>query len=187
MRVITGEAKGRKLIAPKGLNTRPITAKIKGALFNVLQPQLERSNFLDLFAGSGSVGIEALSRGAKYVAFVEKDRRAVDVIKKNISVCNFNKRWNIYRDDVFRRIKRLKENNEQFDIIYLDPPFTVETIFPKVMTALSDGKLISENGIVVIRSKADKEMPKEIGVLERYKQKNYSLSTLHFYRVMLTS
>lgn len=187
MRVITGKAKGRKLLAPKGLNTRPITAKIKGALFNILQPRLEKSNFLDLFAGSGSVGIEALSRGAEYVAFVEKDLRAVNVIKRNIAACNCHNRYNVYRDDVFRRIKKFKENNEEFDIIYLDPPFTVDPIFLKVMTVLSDGRIVSKNGVVVIRSKRDKEMPEEIGVLEQYKQKNYSLSALHFYRVMSTS
>lgn len=186
MRVITGTAKGRQLIAPKGLNTRPITAKIKGALFNALQMQIEQSHFLDLFAGSGSVGIEALSRGAEYVAFVEKDWRAVEVIKRNISACNLNNRYDIYRDDVFRRIRKFKENNEEFDIIYLDPPFTVDQIFMRVMTALSDGKIISENGIVVIRSKRDKEMPDEIGILKRYRQKNYSLSTIHFYHVLYT-
>ena len=187
MHVITGGAKGRKLLAPKGLNTRPITAKIKGALFNVLQMQIEQSHFLDLFAGSWSVGIEAISRGAEYVAFVEKDWRAVDTIKRNISVCNLKNCYDIYRDDVFRRIKKFKENNEEFDIIYLDPPFKVDPIFLKVMTALSDGKIVSKNGIVVIRSKRDKEMPQEIGVLGRYKQKNYSLSALHFYRVIYTS
>ena len=82
MRVIAGTAKGRRLYAPKGMETRPITAKIKEALFNIWQDRIPGSDFLDLFAGSGSIGIEALSRGADYVVFVDKSRKAVEMIKK---------------------------------------------------------------------------------------------------------
>ena len=118
MRVIAGTAKGRRLYAPKGMETRPITAKIKEALFNIWQDRIHGSDFLDLFAGSGSIGIEALSRGADYVVFVDKSRKAVEMIKKNMGICGFRSGYDIYQDDVFRRIGWLEKNEVMFDIIY---------------------------------------------------------------------
>lgn len=181
MRVIAGTAKGHPLVAPGGMNTRPITDKIKGALFNSWQLQIVDSKFLDLFAGSGSMGIEALSRGAEKVIFVEKDRKATDIIKKNLAACKFTSGYEICRADVFRKIECLKAEREQFNIIYLDPPFTVDEIFIPVMEALSDGKLLSKDGIIVIRTKKEKEMPDEFGKLKKYKFKIYGISGVHFY------
>lgn len=181
MRVIAGTAKGRSLIAPKGMDTRPITSKIKESLFNIWQMQIADADFLDLFAGSGSMGIEALSRGAKKVVFVEKDRRAINVIKKNLSVCNFNDKYEIYQDDVFKRITSLKKHCV-FDIIYLDPPFTVDEIFLPVLELLSDAEILADEGIIAIRTKKEKEMPDAIGLLQKVRLKNYGLSTIHFYK-----
>ena len=90
MRVISGKAKGHTLVAPKGMNTRPVTDMIKEALFSTWQMQITGAKFLDLFAGSGSMGIEAISRGAKKTVFVEKDYKVVEIIKKNLSSCKFN-------------------------------------------------------------------------------------------------
>ncbi len=181
MRVIAGKARGHPLIAPDGLNTRPITDMIKEALFSSWQMKLDGSCFLDLFAGSGSMGIEAISRGAEKTVFVEKDRKAIEIIKKNLSSCKFTDRYTIFKDDVFHRIECLKSEGEQFDIIYLDPPFTVDTIFLPAMKILSDGKLLQEDGIIVIRTKQEKEMPSEIGKLKKYKFKRYGISGIHYY------
>lgn len=182
VRVIAGTAKGRLLTAPKGMDTRPITSKIKEALFNIWQTQIVDASFLDLFAGSGSMGIEALSRGAKDVVFVEKDRRAVNVIKRNLSICNFNGKYEVFQDDVFRRIMWLKERQRIFDIIYLDPPFTVDKIFLPVLNTLSDAGIFAEKGILAIRTKKEKELPGLIGALELFKTKIYGISKVQFYR-----
>ncbi|HCX91257.1 MAG TPA: 16S rRNA (guanine(966)-N(2))-methyltransferase RsmD [Lachnospiraceae bacterium] len=181
MRVIAGKAKGRVLLAPKGVDTRPITAMIKEALFNIWQVQITGARFLDLFAGSGSMGIEALSRGAENVVFVEQGRKAIDTIKKNLTVCKFSSGYEIYQDDVFRRIKWLNENGYKFDIIYLDPPFTVDEIFLSVMEALANTEILSENGTIAIRTRKEKEMPDMIGKLEKFKVKIYGISGVHFY------
>lgn len=183
LRVIAGKARGHSLIAPNGLNTRPITDMIKEALFNSWQMKLEKSHFLDLFAGSGSMGIEAMSRGAEKTVFVEKNGKAVETIKANLSSCKFTDGYTIYKDDVFHRIKYLKSEKEQFDIIYLDPPFTIDDIFLPVMETLSDGKLLRKDGIIVIRTRKGKEMPDEIGKLEKYKFKRYGISGIHYYTV----
>ncbi len=183
MRVIAGTAKGRPLLAPEGYSTRPITAKIKEALFSIWQMQIAGSSFLDLFSGSGSMGIEALSRGAKQVVFVEKDRKAVQIIRKNLQRCGFDSGFEVCRDDVFRRIQCLKEKGRVFDIIYLDPPFTVEKIFLPVMEALSDGLLLAENSIVAIRTRKETELPDIIGLLRKFKLKTYGISSIHFYTI----
>ena len=185
MRVIAGKAKGHMLIAPKGMSTRPITDMIKEALFSAWQMQISGADFLDLFAGSGSMGIEAISRGAKRVVFVEKNAAAVEVIKRNFKACGFTEGYNVYKDDVFRRIDSLKQEQEQFDIIYIDPPFTVEKVFLPIMEILSDGKLLKENGILVIRTKKEKQMPEKIGKLRKYKYKSYGISGIHSYELML--
>lgn len=181
MRVIAGTAKGRRLIAPEGIDTRPVTSKIKEALFSIWQMEIADAKFLDLFAGSGSIGIEAMSRGAEKVVFVEKDWRAVNVIKQNLSICKFKEGCQVYRDDVFRRIERLKEDGDTFDIIYLDPPFTVDEIFLPVLEALSRGEILADEGVIAIRTKKKKEMPDAIGVLKKFKEKTYGLSSVHFY------
>lgn len=182
MRVISGKAKGKKLIAPEGMDTRPITAMMKGALFSMWQFHLNDSSFLDLFAGSGSMGIEALSRGASDVVFVEKSKKAVDVIKKNLKNCGFNDNYHLYQDDVFNRVNVLKNNQKKFDIIYMDPPFTVDEIFIPVLDCVALSEILAEDGILAIRSKKEKELPEEVGKLIKYKTKTYGISTIHFYQ-----
>ena len=182
MRVVAGKAKGRALEAPKGMNTRPITAMMKEALFSMWQFDIYGANFLDLFAGSGSMGIEAISRGATRAVFVEMDRNAIEVIKKNIKTCNFADEAEVYQDDVFARIKWFQKTGQKFDIIYLDPPFTVESIFVPVMEALDEADILAQDGCIAIRSLKEKEMPEEFKNLYKYKKKVYGISAIHFYR-----
>lgn len=181
MRVIAGKAKGRNLTAPKGLRTRPVPAMIKEALYNIWQSRIDGARFLDLFAGSGSMGIEALSRGAEHVVFVDQDRKAVQAIRSNLTLCRFTEGWEVFQDDVFRRITRLKEQGQKFDIIYADPPFTVEAIFLPLIEALSDASLLAEDGQLVVRTKKEMRMPDAIQQLERSRVKTYGISNVHFY------
>lgn len=181
MRVIAGTAKGHPLIAPKGMDTRPITARIKEALFSIWQMRIAGSRFLDLFAGSGSIGIEALSRGAKKVVFVEQSQKAIEIIRRNLAACHLEAGYEIYRDDVFRRLPRLTEAEDVFDLIYLDPPFTVKGIFVPVMEALSNAAILAHNGIVAIRTPREMELPDRIINLTKTKLKQYGISCVHFF------
>lgn len=185
MRVISGIARGRKLIAPEGLHTRPVTDQIKEALFNIWQFYIEGSNYLDLFSGSGSMGIEAISRGANRVVMVDNSIEAYKVINTNLKNTQLDKQNNyqVRKEDVFAAIRMLGNAGEKFDIIYADPPYTVESIFLPTIEALSDGKLLKEDGIIAIRSAKEKEMPDSIGVLEKYRERKYGISMVHFYRV----
>lgn len=180
MRVISGSAKGKKLKAPAGLKTRPVTDMIKEALFNVLGTRVYRSKLLDLFAGSGSVGIEALSREAQVVVFVDSSSESAKVIRENLHNCNFTSKYQILHMDVFKALGYLLRHNHKFNLIYVDPPFTNEKIFNEVMEALDDTDILVPDGIVIIRTPRRKEMP-SYNKLHKYRLNNYGESSLHYY------
>ena len=183
MRVIAGKAKGKRLNAPRGMKTRPITDMIKEALFNVLGPGIYEAAFLDLFAGSGSVGIEALSRGARPVFFVDNDRAAVGVIAENIKNCGFTEGFRIYGQDVFHAIRVLERNSVQFDYIYVDPPFDQESVFGKIMIALGPARLLAPGGLIILRTRRKMLMLDIYENLSRIRISQYGESVLHYYHV----
>ena len=120
MRVITGEARGRKLITLEGEDVRPTTDRVKEGMFNIIQFELEGASVLDLFAGSGQLGIEALSRGAKHCTFVDASNRSIDVVKQNLKTVGFEKRASVFCGDGKMYVKLSKD---VFDIALLDPPY----------------------------------------------------------------
>jgi 16S rRNA (guanine966-N2)-methyltransferase len=180
LRVISGSAKGKRLKAPAGLNTRPITDMIKEALFNVLGARVSEAKLLDLFAGSGSVGIEALSRGAEIVAFVDNSNEAVKIVKENLNNCKFTSGYQVLRSDVFKALEILKRHDNKFDLVYIDPPFTNEKIFNEIMRAIAKTDVLEPDGIVIIRTPRRKEMPLFTG-LDNYRSNHYGESSLHYY------
>ena len=152
MRIIAGSARGREISAPKGLETRPVTDIIRESLFHIWQ--------FDVEAGSDQVrGIRA------------------NLKKTGLDKCHAE----VVRDDVFRVIGHLGRTHQTFDIVYLDPPFTVDEIFIPVMEALADGALRAEGGTVAIRTRDRKEMPDDFGVLHKVRLKRYGSSAVHFY------
>lgn len=180
MRVIAGLSKGKKLKVPKGPDIRPITDTIKEALFNTIGPYLEGQTFLDLFAGSGAVGIEALSRLAEKVVFVERNPQAVAVIRENLQSCQLDAKARIIRGDVFRVTVHLAKESPEFDIVYVDPPFRQVTYFSKIMNYL--GALVSPQGMIIIRSPKSLPMPGEGAGLTRVKASVYGDSVLNYYQ-----
>lgn len=183
MRVIAGRARGRRLKAPPGMDTRPITDMIKEALFNVLGDTVEGTCFLDLFAGSGSVGIEALSRGAAKAVFIDKSLASVEIIKENLANCGFSQGFEVYRNDIFKALDLLERRQMIFDLIYIDPPFTQEDLFDKVMYKLDKTNVLSECGIMIIRTRRKKQLPSNLNSLDEYRVNDYGESTLHYYRI----
>ena len=148
MRVITGSAKGKKLEAPKGLATRPTTDRVKESIFNIIQTKLPAENVLDLFAGSGAMGIEALSRGSKKAVFVDSDKFAVSVIKRNLDAARLS-----HCSSVINSTAEIYLNGcqEKFDIIFLDPPYNhdfLDDIIDKIILL----NILTDNGIIVVES-----------------------------------
>lgn len=168
MRVIAGNAKGRILKAPPGLDTRPVTDFIKEAIFNVIGPYLNGKTFLDLFSGSGSMGIEAKSRGASKVVLVENDHRAIKVIRQNLQNCNFDQEVLVVKGDVFKVVSQFTK--EQFDYVYIDPPFKRLDYYDKLVK--DTAVLTGTTGTIIIRSPKNYEMVVDpespLTVLKRY-------------------
>lgn len=183
MRVISGKAKGKKLEAPEGMHTRPVTDQIKQAIFNTLQFRIVDCNFLDLFSGSGSMGIEAISRGATKTILVDNDTNAINVINKNINGCKFDKNeYQVIKGDAFKVVEDLYNKQMKFDVIYLDPPYTVDEIFIPIMETLDKFNILEEDGILAIRTKKEKELPDEFNTLEKTRMKKYGISMVHYYQ-----
>jgi len=156
MRVISGKARRIRLKTIEGNNTRPTTDRIKETLFNILQSDIYEATFLDLFSGSGGIGIEALSRGAKCAVFIENSSEAVKCIKDNLYVTKLLGQAEIIKADARSAIRQLK-GREPFSIVYMDPPYHEGHEEP-VLTELINAKLVDEDSIIVVEAALDTEL-----------------------------
>ncbi|MGE5454285.1 MAG: 16S rRNA (guanine(966)-N(2))-methyltransferase RsmD [Methylocystaceae bacterium] len=182
MRVISGKAKGRKLKMPVGVEVRPITDMIKEALFNILTMDLPDSRFLDLFSGSGSVGIEALSRGASKVVFVDLSPICVKTINENITHCGFTEGFEVIKQDAIAAIRWLQRKEAEFDLIYIDPPFSEKELYNQIWSALNDRPLLANDGGVIIRAPKNMKLPSSGSQLQQSQVRKYGDSILYFYK-----
>lgn len=176
MRVITGSARGMVLKTLEGETTRPTSEKVKEAVFSALQFEIEGRRILDLFAGSGQLGIEALSRGAESAVFVDSDKNAVKIIKENIDKTRFNDNALVYQSD---SISFLSMTGKIFDIAFIDPPYSTG-LLQKAMSKLDDR--IAEGGAVVCEHPIDEELPEAFGELNKQKEYRYGRIAVTIYR-----
>lgn len=154
MRVIAGKAKRLPLKTMDGLDTRPTTDKIKETLFNIISPELYDAVFLDLFSGSGGIGIEALSRGAKEVYFVESNKKVMEYIKENLAFTKLEKHAKLLCMDYMVALKELEQKNLVFDFIFMDPPYHKD-FEKKCLQYLMNSKLSSDNTTIIIEAALD--------------------------------
>ena len=145
MRVITGLARGRKLKEPVGLDTRPTTDRVKEGIFSSIQFEIEGRRVLDLFGGTGQMGIEALSRGAAHCTFVDLRKEAAAIIRENLAITGFADRSQVIQGDAIAYLERCRE---PFDIIFLDPPYESE-LLKKAIETITKIDIVSENGIMI--------------------------------------
>lgn len=150
MRVIAGSAKRLQLKTLEGMDTRPTTDRIKETLFNMITPYIYGCHFLDLFAGSGGIGIEALSRGAAEAVFVEKNPKAVNCIKDNLAFTKLGKNASVMQMDIIAALSRM-EGEKQFDYIFMDPPYDQEWE-RKVLEYLADSSLLADEGVIIVEA-----------------------------------
>ena len=155
MRVITGTARGRKLKDLPGLDTRPTTDKVKEAMYSIVQFDVEGRRVLDLFAGTGQLGIEALSRGAAGCVFVDQNREAVKVIRENLDHTGFTNQARVVQGD---SLSFLTSCREKFSLAFLDPPYGGE-LLEKALNRMAEIDIMTENGIIVCESAFDKILP----------------------------
>jgi len=180
LRIIGGIARGVPIKAPDTKSTRPTLDRTKESVFNILMPYLADTMVLDLFAGSGSLGIEALSRGAKSAVFVDKSKICRDIILYNLEKTRFTKQAEVLAMDIENAIKYLSVRNEKFDIIFMDPPYNMNFV-NKTIQNINDFDIMSEEGILACEHHEDETPPVKVGNLVRTRIKHYRETLFSFY------
>jgi 16S rRNA (guanine966-N2)-methyltransferase len=183
MRVVAGIAKGRKLKSPKSPNVRPIMDRVKTALFDILAPEIEGARFLDLFAGAGSVGIEALSRGASAATFVELDAETWKLVGENLRITGLGAHAETIRADAFRFIASAHASGKRYDIVYVAPP-QYQSMAGRALAQIDATPLTEVGGLVIVqidpRERADLD-GLTLGALELVDERRYGGTLLLFY------
>ncbi|MCL4439866.1 MAG: 16S rRNA (guanine(966)-N(2))-methyltransferase RsmD [Firmicutes bacterium] len=181
MRIIAGTAKKRLLKVPSGWTGRPTADRVKESLFNILGNIILGCSILDLFAGTGNIGIEALSRGAARAVFVEKDRRASAAIMQNLKNTGFENRSKVIMKDVYRAMAELGDKGERFDIVFLDPPYGMGYEVP-VMMSLAELQVVSGGGLIIAESSKREALPPGVEKFALFRQERYGDTMLSFYK-----
>ena len=185
MRVIAGEFRSRPLLAPKGLDTRPTSDRLRETLFNVLAPRIAGSVFLDLYAGSGAVGIEALSRGASHVIFVEHAPPALRAIRSNLASLGILGNYSIESHRAAAALRRLAVTEPKADIVFLDPPYNDTDEYDSTLSLLGGEclPLLAPGAIVIAEHLRKLTLPDTAGALHRYRTLKQGDSILSFYSI----
>jgi 16S rRNA (guanine966-N2)-methyltransferase len=180
MRVISGQAKGRRLKAPKGRELRPTSDRVKEALFNILPHDLSARRVLDLFAGTGNLGLEALSRGAGQAVLVDISRDATQTIEENLRALEFTARSRVVTGSVFKSIRTLGRSGDRFDLIFLDPPYDKELVGETLKTIAAEG-LLMESGVAVAEHSVREKVAERYGTLVLTDRRRYGDTQLSFF------
>ena len=181
MRVISGTCKGRPLKAVPGVTTRPTTDKVKESLFNIVGPYFDGGAVLDLFSGSGSLGLEALSRGMDRGVFVDKDPKAIQIIKTNIHACKMENQAEVHRNDALRSLKALGKRNVQFDLIFMDPPYKIANIIPSLIEEIEKTDMLAENGMIICEHGEELTLPEQLGNFTKFRVERYGITAISFF------
>jgi 16S rRNA (guanine(966)-N(2))-methyltransferase RsmD len=180
VRVISGSAKRTSLKMPRGGKVRPTADRVKEALFNILGPTVQDTFILDLFAGSGALGIEALSRGGAYCFFVEKDRLVMDTLKKNVEKTKLLHKAEFINKDVGKGLKLLAGKKVTFDFVFMDPPYR-QQLEIVTLEQLSSFKLLVNGAVVVMESDKNQLFPDKVSSLSKVRCEKYGNTMLTFY------
>lgn len=180
MRVVSGKLKGKPLKSVPGKSTRPTADKVKEAMFNIIGPYFDGGICLDLFAGSGNLGIEALSRGMEKAIFVDRDKKAVQTIRDNLALCKLTDQAEVYRNDARLALKALAKREASFDLIFLDPPYAKQFL-EELLLKIDEKKLLKTNGQIVCEHSADVKLPNQCSNLVKRKEEIYGIMGISIY------
>lgn len=180
MHIIAGQRRGAQLFAPKGMDTRPTQAKVKESLFNIIQAYVPDARVLDLFAGSGNLALEALSRGAAFATMVDMDREAAACIRRNVEKLRFEENTQFFRCDWKQAVAQMKAAQTQpFDLVFLDPPYRM-TELAECCAALADSGLLAQDAMMVLEHRTGVFSPPDER-FEAFKERTYADTEIHFY------
>ena len=186
MRVIAGKFRSRQLKSLKGMALRPTSDRLRETLFNVIADRVEGSRFLDVFAGTGAVGIEALSRGAREAVFIENHAPAARLIEKNLESLGLRAEARVLAVDAARGLERLAAEaaakRQDYDLAFLDPPYAAAEDYRRVLSFLGTSPLLAEDSLVIAEHQRKLELPETTGNLDRVRMLRQGDATLSFYR-----
>lgn len=182
MRVISGKARGHALKAPQGLNTRPTADRVKESIFNIVQSKLYDSIVIDLFAGSGNLGIESLSRNASKAYFIDNNKNSIQSIRENLKKTNLVNSSIVIQTDVLSAIKKLSTQGVKANIIFLDPPYSKGFVTPTLEDIVSF-EILQPDGIVIVEHNRADEVPESVHNLQKYRTNNYGDVAVSFYEL----
>ena len=180
MRIITGDFKGRKIEMPVGYDIRPTTEKVKEALFSIIGQDIYDTTVVDLFSGTGNLGLEALSRGAEKCIFCDNNRESIALIKRNIANCRAEEWSEIIPGDYEKCLMRMADRKEQADIFLLDPPYK-KGLYENCFELISSLDLLKDGGTIVAEHKREDLFPDEIAGFKKIKDRNYGTITLSIF------
>ena len=178
--MISGSARGRALKAVPGMGTRPTTDKVKEAIFSMIGPYFDGGAALDLFAGTGGLGIEALSRGMDKAVFIDKDAKSLETVRHNLQVTGLAEQAEVYKNDAERALKALAKREASFDLIFLDPPYRLKH-GDTLMMQMDELKLLSPQATVVLEYESDYEYPASFGPFVQLRKAEYGETTVSIY------
>ena len=183
MRIITGKFKGTRLTPIKGNTIRPTSDRVKEALFSILRERIIDADFLDLCAGTGGIGLEALSRGAKSATFVERDYRCTRLLASNLEQCGLYRghpQVQLIRLDACKALDTLGQRKVQFDLVYFDPPYD-SNLYESCLKQTVANEILSETGLIVVEHRRIQSMPLTIDKFIQIRQERYGDTVLSFY------
>jgi 16S rRNA (guanine(966)-N(2))-methyltransferase RsmD len=180
MRISAGRLRGRQLGGPRGRGTRPTSDLLRQALFNVIGARIADARVLDLYAGTGAIGLEAISRGAAHATFVERERTALETLRANVAALGVGGSARVLAADVPVALRRLTEEGARFDCIVLDPPYGLE-LAPACVDWLAPGVLLGDNALLAVQAFHKEALPAAAGILRRTWRRRYGESSLTLY------
>lgn len=172
MRIITGSAKGRKIKAPEGLDTRPTADRVKQSIFNIIALKIREAKVLDLFAGTGNLGLEAISQGASSCTFVEHNKTTFGILNENIEMLNFNSRVEKYNGEAIASLGNLANKGRDYDVIFLDPPYG-KGLIEAALIEIDKKNMLTQDGLIVSEYDVNDVIPEKIGGLKIYRTIKY--------------
>lgn len=181
MRVITGTAKGKRLLTPKDERVRPTTDRIKETLFNIINPYVRDAVIIDCFAGTGGIGIEALSRGARQAYFIDNHRESIQLIRKNLEIAQLEEKGRILPTEASSALISLANKNTKADIIFMDPPYHLNSI-SGLIEIISQNNLLAEDGIIIAEHDNRIKLSDKIASFIKIDQRVYGTTIMSYYK-----
>lgn len=183
MRIIAGIAKGKKILPPEDMGTRPTLDRVKENIFNIIQFRVYGTKVIDVFAGTGSLGLEAVSRGAKECYLVDKGEKSFGLLKQNVKNLNFEDKCTCLNMDSYEVLKMMASKGVSFDLIFIDPPYSKEMI-PPAMQIINDNNLLNKDGFIVSKIDSGEEIFEGTDNIKLTNHRKYGNTTVCFYEYM---